>query len=80
MRALAIYVTLFIFLYGSFFLVEAGVSDIQGNNSEYRALNLSVEDRVINIIFADDLYEIDIDNIFYHISHFIKSNLTERFN
>lgn len=75
MRALKIYLLIIIFLYGSFVLVEAGVSDIQGKNPDHRALGLYVEEGIVCIIFAGDLYEIDAEHIYNNIADFMESNL-----
>ena len=59
LRALAIYFAIFLLLYGSFIIVEEGVTDIRGQRGDSRALSLSYEDEIIYVIFAGERYELD---------------------
>ncbi len=77
MRALAIYFAIFLLLYGSFIIVEEGVTDIRGQRGDSRALSLSYEDEIIYVIFAGERYELDLIEVYSFISRFISININK---
>lgn len=49
--------------------------DIRGQREDSRALSISYEDKIVYIIFAGELYELDLAELYNSLAGFISLNI-----